>query len=133
MIGRKIADLPFDGIICIGGEDCGITTAVTISDHAPPRTGLAGSVRQLIAVRMPSLKEEPICSAHRPQTEASRAHGAGRKQLCVFSPAMVPWQARSRAGRCYKSMRRARRYQKPLLWIHCPAGAALIDEIPAAW
>ena len=142
MVGRKeIADLPFDGIICIGGEDWWYHNRGHFDFQIMRRLAKDWPVLFVnsIAVRMPSLKEKSQFVARIGRKLKSLARGMVQVEnnFYVFSPATVPgatgqklsgWAlapqikiAAARAG-----------IKKPLLWIHCPAGAALIDEIPHA-
>lgn len=136
-----IADLPFDGIICIGGEDWWYHNRGHFDFQIMRRLAQDRPILFVnsIAVRMPSLQEKSQFAARIGRKLKSLARGMVRieNNFWVFSPASIPgptgqklsgWAlapqikiAAARAG-----------IKNPLLWIHCPAGASLIDEIPHA-
>ncbi|MBR2537629.1 MAG: glycosyltransferase [Hyphomicrobium sp.] len=136
-----IADMPFDGIICIGGEDWWYHNRGHFDFQVMRRLAEDWPVLFVnsIAVRMPSIADKTQFAAKFARKLKSLARGMVRVEnnFWVFSPAMVPgptgqklsgWalapqikMAAARAG-----------IKNPLLWIHCPAGASLIDEIPHA-
>ena len=142
MTGRKLAeDMPFDGIICIGGEDWWYHNRGHFDFQIMRRLAEDWPVLFVnsLAVRMPSLKEKSQFAARIGRKLKSLARGIVRVEnnFWVYSPASVPgptgqmlssWAlapqikiAAARAG-----------IKKPLLWVHCPAGAALINDIPHA-
>lgn len=132
-------DLPFDGIICIGGEDWWYHNRGHFDFQIMRRLAERTPVLFVnsIAVRMPSLKEKGQFALRIGRKLKSLARGLVRieNNFWVFSPASVPgptgqklsgWAlapqiriAAARAG-----------IKKPLLWVHCPAGASLASEIP---
>lgn len=132
-------DMPFDGIICIGGEDWWYHNRGHFDFQVMRRLAETCPVLFVnsIAVRMPSLKEKSQFAARIGRKLKSLARGLVRVEnnFWVFSPASVPgptgqkisgWAlapqikiAAARAG-----------IRKPLLWVHCPAGEPLIGEIP---
>ncbi|MEQ1652127.1 MAG: glycosyltransferase [Hyphomicrobium sp.] len=142
MTGRKLAaGMPFDGIICIGGEDWWYHNRGHFDFQIMRRLAEDWPVLFVnsLAVRMPSLKEKSQFAAKLGRKLKSLARGIVRVEnnFWVFSPASVPgptgqklsnWAlapqiklAAARAG-----------IKRPLLWVHCPAGASLVSEIPHA-
>ena len=132
---------PFDGVICIGGEDWWYHNRGHFDFQIMRRLAEDWPVLFVnsLAVRMPSLKEKSQFAARVGRKLKSLARGIVRVEnnFWVFSPASVPgatgqmlsnWAlapqiklAAARAG-----------IKRPLLWIHCPAGASLIGQIPHA-
>lgn len=133
--------LPFDGIICIGGEDWWYHNRGHFDFQIMRRLAKDWPVLFVnsLAVRMPSLKEKSQFAARigRKLKSLSRGIVNVENQFWVFSPVSVPgptgqklssWalapqikMAAARAG-----------IKRPLLWVHCPAGAALVKDIPHA-
>jgi glycosyltransferase involved in cell wall biosynthesis len=130
-----------DGIICIGGEDWWYHNRGHYDFQIMRR--LATRVPVLfvnsIGVRMPSLGE----GAHFFERIGRKLESLGRglvhieNGFHVLSPVSVP----GRAGRVLTNpalavqLRIAARrlgIRNPLLWVHCPPGADLIDRIPHA-
>lgn len=135
----SIADRPFDGIICIGGEDWWYHNRGHFDFQIMRRLAKDRPVLFVnsIAVRMPSLKEKSQFAARIGRKLKSLARGLVRVEnnFWVFSPASVPGPAGQKlsgwalAPQIKLAAARAG-IKRPLLWIHCPAGAPLIDEIP---
>lgn len=134
-------DLGFDGIICIGGEDWWYHNRGHFDFQIMRR--LAETMPVLfvnsLAVRMPSLKEKSQFAARIGRKMRSLARGIVNveNKFWVFSPVSVPGPTGQKLSSWALSPqinRAARRagISRPLLWIHCPAGAALADEIPHA-
>jgi glycosyltransferase involved in cell wall biosynthesis len=131
----------FDGIICIGGEDWWYHNRGHFDFQIMRRLAKRWPVLFVnsLAVRMPSFKERGQFAARIGRKLKSLARGLVRVEngFYVFSPVSVPgptgqklssWAlapqiklAAARAG-----------IKRPLLWMHCPAGATLISEIPHA-
>ena len=134
-------ELPFDGIICIGGEDWWYHNRGHFDFQIMRRLAKDRPVLFVnsLAVRMPSLKEKSQFAARigRKLKSLSRGIVNVENKFWVFSPVSVPgptgqklssWAlapqiklAAARAG-----------IKRPLLWVHCPAGAALVKDIPHA-
>jgi glycosyltransferase involved in cell wall biosynthesis len=134
-------DLPFDGIICIGGEDWWYHNRGHFDFQIMRRLAKDWPVLFVnsLAVRMPSLKEKSQFAARigRKLKSLSRGCVNVENKFWVFSPVSVPgptgqklsnWAlapqiklAAARAG-----------IKRPLLWVHCPAGTALVNDIPHA-
>ena len=140
MVGRESGETaPFDGIICIGGEDWWYHNRGHFDFQIMRRLAKDWPVLFVnsIAVRMPSLKEKRQFATRIGRKIKSFSRGIVRVEnnFWVFSPLSVPgpkgqklssWAlapqiklAAARAG-----------IKRPLLWVHCPAGAALITQIP---
>ena len=133
--------MSYDGIICIGGEDWWYHNRGHFDFQIMRRLGKDRPVLFVnsLAVRMPSLKDKSQFTAKIGRKLRSLARGLVRVEnnFWVFSPASMPgptgqklsgWVlapqikiAAARAG-----------IRKPLLWVHCPAGAPLIKDIPHA-
>ncbi len=133
--------LGFDGIICIGGEDWWYHNRGHFDFQIMRR--LAETMPVLfvnsLAVRMPSLKEKSQFAARIGRKMRSLARGIVHveNKFWVFSPVSVPGPTGQRLSSWALSPQiklAARRagISRPLLWIHCPAGAALADQIPHA-
>ena len=129
---------PFDGIICIGGEDWWYHNRGHFDFQIMRRLARTMPVLFVnsLAVRMPSLKEKSQFAAKigRKLKSLSRGIVQVEHNFWVFSPLNVPgakgqklssWAlapqiklAAARAG-----------IRRPLLWVHCPAGAQLVSQI----
>lgn len=132
-------EAPFDGIICIGGEDWWYHNRGHFDFQIMRR--LARDMPVLfvnsLAVRMPSLKEKSQFAAKVGRKLKSLARGIVRieNNFWVFSPASVPGPTGQKlsgwalAPQIKLAAWRAG-IRRPLLWVHCPAGAALVDQIP---
>ncbi len=130
---------PFDGIICIGGEDWWYHNRGHFDFQIMRRLAEQWPVLFInsLAVRMPALKEKGRFAAKIGRKLRSLARGLVNveNKFWVFSPLSVPGPAGERlsgwalAPQIRLAAARAG-ISKPLLWIHCPAGAALIDELP---
>jgi len=130
---------PFDGIICIGGEDWWYHNRGHFDFQIMRRLAAHWPVLFVnsLGVRMPTIQSDSQFAAKigRKLRSLSRGLVEAESNFWVFSPLSVPgptgrilsgWAlapqiklAAARAG-----------IRKPLLWVHCPAGAALVDEIP---
>ncbi len=137
MSAAGVADT-FDGIICIGGEDWWYHNRGHFDFQIMRRLAKTMPVLFVnsLAVRMPSLKEKSQFAARIGRKLKSLSRGIVRVEnnFWVFSPLNVPgstgqklssWAlapqikiAAARAG-----------IRKPLLWVHCPAGAQLVSQI----
>ena len=131
----------FDGIICIGGEDWWYHNRGHFDFQIMRRFAEDWPVLFVnsIAVRMPSTADKSKFAAKIGRKLKSLAQGLVRveNKFWVCSPLAIPgptgqklsnWAltpqikfAAARAG-----------IKRPLLWIHCPAGVSLINEIPHA-
>ena len=135
------AHLGFDGIICIGGEDWWYHNRGHFDFQIMRR--LAETMPVLfvnsLAVRMPSLREKSQFAARFGRKIRSLARGLVNveSKFWVYSPVSVPGPAGQKLsswalGPQIKLAARRAGISRPLLWIHCPAGAFLADEIPHA-
>jgi glycosyltransferase involved in cell wall biosynthesis len=130
----------FDGIICIGGEDWWY--------HNRGHFDL--QVVRRFACRMPVLFVNSLgVRIPNPRSDAKFAHRITRKlksfgrglvevepNFWVFSPVAVPGST----GRVFNAVALAPQIRlaalragiaRPVLWVHCPPGADLIDRIPS--
>lgn len=131
----------FDGIICIGGEDWWYHNRGHFDFQIMRRLAQDRPVLFVnsLAVRMPSLKDRSQFAARIGRKLKSLARGMVRVEnnFWVFSPFSVPGEggrkltAWALAPQIRLAARRAG-IRRPLLWIHCPAGAPLVGAIPHA-
>ncbi len=132
-------DAAFDGVICIGGEDWWYHNRGHFDFQIMRRLAKDRPVLFVnsLSVRLPSLREGGQFAARIGRKLKSLSRGLSRVEnnFWVLSPLSAPGQtgqalsgwalapqirlAAARAG-----------ISRPLLWVHCPAGARLIDEIP---
>jgi len=129
----------FDGIICIGGEDWWYHNRGHFDFQIMRRLARNRPVLFVnsIAVRMPSLKEKGQFAARIGRKLKSLARGLVHVEnnFWVFSPVCAPGPAgekltRWALGPQIRLAARRAGIRRPLLWIHCPAGAPLSNEIP---
>jgi len=138
---RAGAARTFDGIICIGGSDWWYHNRGHFDLQIMRRIARQMPVLYVnsLGVRMPGLTHNGQFATRVSRKIKSLKRGLVNveNKFSVFSPMMVPggiglkissWalapQIRMAARRCG--------INKPLLWVHCPAGAPLIDELGAA-
>ncbi len=132
----------FDGIICMGGEDWWYHNRGHFDFQIMRRLARRWPVLFVnsIGVRMPGMADRKVFTQRITRKLRSLSRGAVRVEnnFWVFSPAVLPgetgakltnWalapQIRAAAGRAG--------IRNPLLWVHCPAGAAVMSELnPAA-
>ncbi len=140
MTKQGIAEqMPFDGIICIGGEDWWYHNRGHFDFQIMRRLAKDWPVLFVnsLAVRMPSLKEKSqfVSRVGRKLKSLSRGMVRVENNFWVFSPVSVPGptgqklSAWALAPQIKLAAARAG-IKRPLLWVHCPAGAALIGDIP---
>lgn len=132
---------PFDGIICIGGEDWWYHNRGHFDFQIMRRLAREMPVLFVnsIAVRMPSPSRDRNFRARVRRKLASLSRGLVNveNRFWVCSPAVVPGQAGQAvsgwalAPQIRWAARRAG-ITRPVLWVHCPAGARLVGEIEAA-
>jgi glycosyltransferase involved in cell wall biosynthesis len=143
-----VAELPetgspssrFDGVICIGGEDWWYHNRGHFDFQIMRRLAERWPVLFVnsIGVRMPSPSEGSKFLARIGRKALSLGRGLSRIEngFHVFSPLVLPGERGQRMTgwalapqiRLAASMAGIRR---PLLWVHCPAGADLVDAIPS--
>lgn len=130
----------FDGIICLGGEDWWYHNRGHFDFQIMRRLARDWPVLFVnsLGVRMPSPKRGHLFRARIARKLKSIGEGLVRVEngFWVFSPLMLP----GRAGQSVSGwvlapqIRRAAArigIGRPLLWVHCPAGAALIGAFDA--
>lgn len=128
----------FDGIICIGGEDWWYHNRGHFDFQIMRRLAKTMPVLFVnsLAVRMPSLKEKSQFAARVGRKLKSLSRGIVRVEnnFWVFSPFNVPGNTGQKlsnwalAPQIKLAAARAG-IRRPLLWVHCPAGAKLVSEI----
>ncbi len=138
-LAKDIGDDGFDGIICIGGEDWWYHNRGHFDFQIMRRLAKDWPVLFVnsLAVRMPSLEHKGQFASKIGRKLRSLARGLVRveNKFWVFSPVSVPGQTGQKlsswalAPQIKLAAARAG-IKRPLLWIHCPPGAALISEIP---
>jgi len=131
----------FDGIVCIGGEDWWYHNRGHFDFQIMRRIARTWPVLFVnsLGVRMPSLSADPEFSSRISRKLKSLARGLSHVEndFWVFSPLLVPGaighQMSSFAlGPQIAIAARRAGIRKPLLWIHCPAGAPLAGRLNAA-
>lgn len=131
----------FDGIICIGGEDWWYHNRGHFDFQIMRRLARRWPVLFVnsLGVRMPSIRDNKLFVERVGRKLKSLARGVVNVEngFWVFSPVMVPGETGQKlsswalAPQIRLAAARAG-IRRPLLWVHCPAGAALVDEIDAA-
>lgn len=131
-------DMPFDGIICIGGEDWWYHNRGHFDFQIMRRLAVDWPVLFVnsLAVRMPSLKEKSQFAGKVARKLKSLGRGIVRveNRFFVYSPFSVPGptgqklSAWALAPQIKLAAARAG-IRRPVLWVHCPAGEALINKI----
>ncbi|MFN3868713.1 MAG: glycosyltransferase [Hyphomicrobiaceae bacterium] len=138
---RAAVPRQFDGIICIGGEDWWYHNRGHFDFQIMRRLARRYPVLFVnsLGVRMPSFKSGSLFAARIARKVKSLSRGVVHVEngFWVFSPIMAPGptgQMLSDFALAPQIRLAARRagIRKPLLWVHCPAGAKLMDEIDAA-
>lgn len=128
----------FDGIICIGGEDWWYHNRGHFDFQIMRRLARDLPVLYVnsIGVRFPSLSKRRVFAQRISRKLKSWARGLVRveNKFSVFSPVVVPGRAGQKlsAWALAPQIRFAARrcgIRRPLLWMHCPAGASLIDPL----
>ena len=135
----------FDGIICIGGEDWWYHNRGHFDLQIMRRFARHMPVLFVnsLGVRMPHLggqagtNKQFVEKISRKLKSLSNGLVNVENKFWVFSPVMVPGaagQALSSWALAPQIKLAARRagIVNPLLWVHCPPGARLVDEIDAA-
>ena len=137
MTGTR-AEQRFDGVICIGGEDWWYHNRGHFDFQIMRRLSRRWPVLFVnsLGVRMPSLSEGSVFAQRIARKSKSLMRGVVRVErgFYVYSPVSVPGELGNKisdwalAPQIKLAARRAG-IRRPLLWVHCPAGADLIDEI----
>ena len=129
----------FDGIICIGGEDWWYHNRGHFDFQIMRRLARRWPVLFVnsLGVRMPSLRHDRHFAARIGRKLKSFARGLAHIEngFWVFSPVTAPGAAVASLSRWALApqirIAAARAgIRRPLLWIHCPPGVALIDQLP---
>ena len=139
--GAAISTPPFDGIICIGGEDWWYHNRGHFDFQIMRRLAKRWPVLFVnsLGVRLPSVRDNRLFVERigRKLKSLSRGVVEAEPGFWVFSPLSVPGEAGQRlsgwalAPQIRLAAHRAG-IRRPLLWVHCPAGAPLVDAIPSA-
>lgn len=141
MLDRNAVARSFDGVICIGGEDWWYHNRGHFDFQIMRRLAERWPVLFVnsLGVRMPSPVEGTQFLARIGRKVRSLGRGLVRVEngFHVFSPLSIPGErGRRLTGWALAPQIRlaaaAAGIRRPLLWVHCPAGADLVDEIPAA-
>jgi Glycosyl transferases group 1 len=132
---------PFDGIICLGGEDWWYHNRGHFDFQIMRRLARKWPVLFVnsLGVRMPDLGDKKLFAQRMTRKLKSLSRGAVRVEtnFWVFSPAVLPGETGAkltnwalapqiRAAAAWAGIR------NPVLWVHCPAGAAMMSEISSA-
>ena len=131
----------FDGIVCIGGEDWWYHNRGHFDFQIMRRLAQRWPVLFVnsLGVRMPSLKDNHLFLQRIGRKLKSLGNGLVNveNQFWVFSPVMVPGATGQKLSSWAlgPQIRLAAAHagiRNPVLWIHCPAGAALASDYPCA-
>lgn len=131
----------FDGIICIGGEDWWYHNRGHFDFQIMRRLAKRWPVLFVnsLGVRVPSLRDNRLFVARIGRKLKSLARGLVEAEpgFWVFSPFSVPGETGQRLSNwaLVPQIRLAAAragIRRPLLWVHCPAGAALTGSFDAA-
>lgn len=131
----------FDGIICIGGEDWWYHNRGHFDFQIMRRLAREMPVLFVnsLAVRMPSVTGDRQFAERIQRKLKSLARGVVNveNKFFVFSPMSVPGSTGQKltgwalAPQIRYAAARAG-IRRPVLWVHCPAGAALVGELEAS-
>ena len=128
----------FDGIVCIGGEDWWYHNRGHFDFQIMRRIARHWPVLFVnsLAVRMPSLADTSLFAERvgRKLRSLSRGVVHVENDFWVFSPAAVPGPLGQKLSHWalapqIKLAARHAGIRRPLLWVHCPAGASLTDAL----
>ncbi len=140
MVDRNAGARTFDGVICIGGEDWWYHNRGHFDFQIMRRLAERWPVLFVnsLGVRMPSPAEGTQFLARIGRKARSLGRGLVKVEnsFYVFSPLSIPGErGRRLTGWALAPQIRlaaaAAGIRRPLLWVHCPAGADLVSEIPA--
>jgi len=128
----------FDGVICIGGEDWWYHNRGHFDFQVMRRLARVMPVLFVnsIGVRMPSVSSGSVFAKRIGRKLKSLGRGVQNveNRFWVFSPFSIPgktaaaFSSRTLAPQISLAAARAG-IRKPLLWVHCPPGAELVDRI----
>lgn len=137
----KNSEQSFDGVICIGGEDWWYHNRGHFDFQIMRRLSRRWPVLFVnsLGVRMPSMSDGAVFAERIKRKAKSLMRGVVRIEsgFYVYSPLSIPGAVGNQlsnwalAPQIKLAARRAG-IRKPLLWVHCPAGADLIDQIDNA-
>ena len=135
------ATKPFDGIICMGGEDWWYHNRGHFDFQIMRRLARHWPVLFVnsIGVRMPDMADKKVFTQRMTRKLKSLSRGAVKVEnnFWVFSPVVLPGATGARLTNWALSpqIRAASAragIRNPVLWIHCPAGASMMSEISSA-
>lgn len=128
----------FDGVICIGGEDWWYHNRGHFDFQIMRRLAERWPVLFVnsLGVRMPSMARGQLFSQRIQRKLKSLSRGVVHVEngFYVYSPFSIPGELGNKlsnwalAPQIRHAARRAG-IRRPLLWLHCPAGADLIDDL----
>lgn len=130
----------FDGIICVGGEDWWYHNRGHFDFQIMRRLAKRWPVLFVnsLGVRVPSLKDNRLFATRIGRKLKSLARGLVEVEpgFWVFSPFSVPGETGQRLSNWALApqirLAAARSgIRRPLLWVHCPAGASLTESFDA--
>ena len=129
---------PFDGIICIGGEDWWYHNRGHFDFQIMRRLAKNWPVLFVnsIGVRFPTLTNKAVFAQRIGRKIKSLARGMTNVEndFWVYSPLSVP----GRTGQAFSNWTLASQIniaakrigiKKPLVWVHCPPGANIVDHL----
>lgn len=131
----------FDGVICIGGEDWWYHNRGHFDFQIMRRIARQWPVLFVnsIAVRMPSLADKGLFATRIARKLKSLGRGVVNveNRFWVYSPLSVPGPTGQKLsnwalGPQIRLAGLRAGIRRPVLWVHCPAGAALTETIPSA-
>lgn len=131
----------FDGIVCIGGEDWWYHNRGHFDFQIMRRLAKAWPVLFVnsLGVRMPSLGEKSVFAERMVRKLKSLGRGVVEVEpnFWVFSPVSVPGERGQKLSQWalapqIKLAAARAGITKPVLWMHCPAGAPLLKQLDAS-
>ncbi len=134
----KSSEQSFDGVICIGGEDWWYHNRGHFDFQMMRRLSQRWPVLFInsLGVRMPSMSDGPVFAERIKRKAKSLLRGVVRVEssFYVYSPVSIPGALGNSLSNWalapqIKLAARGAGIRNPLLWVHCPAGADLIDKI----
>lgn len=132
---------PFDGIICLGGEDWWYHNRGHFDFQIMRRIARHWPVLFVnsLGVRMPAMGRKALFGSRIWRKAKSLARGVQNVEagFWVFSPLSVPGErGATLSGWALAPQIRLAAWRagitNPVLWVHCPAGARLIGELKSA-
>jgi len=133
-----LAESPFDGIICIGGEDWWYHNRGHFDFQVMRRLARRWPVLFVnsLGVRMPSVRGDQMFASRIMRKLKSLSRGLVEVEpgFSVFSPFVVPGQTGQKLSNWalapqIKVAAVRMGVRNPLLWVHCPAGASLVAQL----